>query len=168
MTYDEITARYRSLRDRAKNRREALSAKSTKARRDAIRHQAIAARKMTEYHRLETMNHETTFVSWIKELVIPLVLEVNRIMGETFDTSDLRSYGLRCNCPVFSKNMHLNFTPGEDDGDYLYVDTGEIDPSVDPDSIAGRNGFQNHREPVKNVQTVIDNLARRYPDKFKK
>ena len=93
--------------------------------------------------------------------------EVEEKTGIPFNTSHLRSYGIRCNCPVFSADgkTRLNFTYDEG-AKTLCVDTGESTGEFAEGTLGSINGFNEIAEDVTSVETVIKNLRRRCPEAF--
>ncbi len=131
---------------------------------------ASAARKMTKYHKL--MDKAAGIgVSWVDDVVVPIVQEVNRRTGLSFDTSGgLRTFGLRSECPVFHKGedgkvYSLVFTPRfENDSFSLRLDTGQMRNLHAEGTIGSLNGCNNVTEEVNTVEDILRNLKRRFPE----
>ena len=169
MNYNEIRTRYTAKADQARSLRDELQRKMNEAKAKAIHYHGVAARKMSLFYHLQQEMYETTHVSWLNELVIPLIREVNRRTGLHFDVSDLHTFGLRSECPVFDKTdkgHSLVFTPETDERFHiqLWIDTGKTSDNFAKNTIGEINGMNNVSEKVESVETVIDNLRRRYPE----
>lgn len=175
MEYKEIRDLYLQKRNDAKKLHDELDTQRETLLEQAIHHQHLSARKMTEYHRVTDRMNTETHVSWVQELVVPLVLEINRRTGLNFETSDLRTFGLRAECPVFHKGetnesdeptyYSLVFTPQFIDGGItLYLDTGKVSRRCDPGSISELNGFNNITTQVSSVEDVLQVLRDKYSD----
>lgn len=169
-TFEEITAEYVSEYKEQKNRRKATNEQADKAKAAAMRYYRIAARKMGDYNKLKNKANGC-YVSWINKLVVPLVEEVNQRTGLDFDCSNLRSFGIGCECPVLTKSEErhasLTFTPGFgsiDDPVKLRLYTGETTNRYPQGSIGELNGGNNIEEDVVSVEAVIENIRRRYPE----
>lgn len=167
MEYNEIKASFVAKRKRSKSIRKANEAKIEEAQQAARRYHALMVKKYEQIEKLKQASRHN-HVSWVSEIVVPLVKEVNRRLGTKFETKDLRVYGLRAECPVFQKEeMSLTFTPYFDGDTFrLFLDTGKKDRKCDPGSIAELNGMDNVTEEVDTVEVVIENLKRRFPEKF--
>ena len=169
-TFEEITAEYVSAYKEQENRRKAIKEQAYKAKAAAMRYYRIAARKMGDCEKLNSKANKC-YVSWVSELVVPLVEEVNRRTGLDFDCSDLRTYGLRCECPVFAKGengktlTYLCFTPGDIDKGQVFIDSGEKSyNNCSPNSLGALNGYDNIREEVTSIEVIIDNIKRNNKD----
>ncbi len=176
MTYEEITDQFREKREAAQKLKNELRARADAAKAKALQLQGKAARQMTRYHALSDEIVSSTHVSWVDNVVVPLVKEVNRRTGLAFDTEDRRTYGLRAECPVFHdttdkdgnrKQMNLTFTPSfQNDTFQLYLDTGKTDNRYASDSIGSLNGMNNITQEIHSVEDVINNLRERFPKYF--
>ena len=161
-TLQDITTGFHTEYHAQQSRCKAIQAEAERARIAALRYQAIAARKMGEYHRLgEKAGRERT-MGWTDGLLRPLLVEIEQRTGWVFDNKDdLTTFGMRSQCPVHiwdgTKDEHgfknykayITFTPklhDDDEGYYsweLYYDTGEEDAVCYP---SGRGA--NHRLPA--------------------
>lgn len=171
MTYKSILNSFLAARSSERQAREDIRTEMTRTKARAMHYAGIIARKMTRYHKLEAEADACDKVRFTTHLVTPLMAEVTRLTGIPFDLGDLRTYGLRAECPVFTteeegdkeRRMMLCFTFDNREG-RLYLDTGEKSHACQPGSIAEINGMDNRTEEVTDVMTVIANLQRRYPE----
>lgn len=136
---------------------------------------SLAARAMTRYHCLDNEIGQQS-VNWREHILKPLIKEVSSRTGITFDTSDLRTYGLRAECPVFGsynntngaqKECSLTFTFGHSNHHtelHLFLDTGKRNGRFQPGSIGAINNFDKETIEVHSVDDVINNLRERFPD----
>jgi hypothetical protein len=168
-TFNDIQAAFVMAYEEQKARRDVFEAKANKARETAKRYQRLAAQKMGEYYRLSHYSYGGD-VHWTSHQVVPLLKEVNRRTGLNFDYSDLRTFGLGCECPVFVHDDNkkviasLTFTPSFGRDLKLYIYSGEYTDNYASGTIAEMNGFNNVREEVTSIETIIDNLRRRFPE----
>lgn len=165
MEYNEIIASFVTKREHSKSIEKANEAKIAEAQEAARRYHALMVKKYEQIQKLKQASWHNR-VSWVSEVVIPLVKEVNRRLGTRFETKDLRTYGLRAECTVFQKEeMSLTFTPYFDGDTFrLFLDTGKKGRKCEPGSIAELNGMDNISEEINSVEQVIENLKRRFPD----
>jgi len=164
---NEIIGKYKAARAQEVAESNAIKEKAENALQAALRYQSIAAKKMTLYHKLyhESWTAEKThWTSVVKEVCE----EIERRTGLKFDDlDDLRTYGLRCECPVFAYKGercegnkpagYLVFTCGSLDDFKLYVDTKEKKTCGYPvDSIGDLNGFNNISVEVESIEQLIE------------
>lgn len=172
-TFDEIRNEFLTAFNTQEAQRKVFEAEAEKARKAAIRYQSIAARKMTEYHKLLYKSYIND-VHWTDNLVKPVLAEIKERTGLNFiDYSEehgMSTLGLRCECWTFAHDedgeciASLCFTPGKaEDGD-IYIDTGEQSGRFATGTIGEINGMNNKSEKVDSIDTVIENLRRRYPE----
>jgi hypothetical protein len=179
-TLQDITNGFHTEYHAQQARSKAIQAEAERARTAALRYQRIAAQKMGEYYRLLSKSSREEKIHWTDGLLRPLLVEIERRTGWEFDNKDdLRTYGLRSECPVHiwdgTKNEHgfknyqayITFTPElnrDDEGFYsweLYFDTGERTAECYPSgSIGALNGFNKKRARVESVEQIIDFLQR--------
>ena len=161
MTFEEIVTNYKREKEAQDAHNEKVRAEADKAKADAIRHHKLAVVKMGRYYKATNMIRYD--VGWTRNLVAPLMEEVNRRTGMNFDTSRLCTFGLRGECPISAKNENgeyiasLTFT-FEDDR--LFIDTGERNNRYSHGTIGGINGFNNKTEEVTGFETIIENLKK--------
>ena len=166
MTLQEIKAAYTELHDVQEASNKAYETKAEELRKAALRYQAIAARKMAERHRTRSKSYKND-IHWTSHIVGPILEEVERRTGIHFEHSG-GTYGLRCEYPAFARDengeciAYLCFTPGEKDS--VFIDTGEKKGHYHDMSIGALNGMDNIEEEVTSIETVIENLRRRYPE----
>lgn len=156
-----------------------IKKKADSARAAAQRYQSIAARKMGEYHKLLEKSYRVQEIGWVDGLLRPLLVEIESRTGWEFDNkNDLRTFGLRAECPVYIwdgtkdeygyKNFkaYIVFTSDikrDEEGFYthdLYFDTGEITCEYPAGSIADLNHFGRKVEKVESVEQVIEFLQK--------
>lgn len=168
MTFDKILNKYLSAKTKADKERDNLNSQAERAKEEALRNLSEAARKMNEYHLLQKESIQvSSSVSWINNVVVPVVEEVNTRLGTHFDTNNLRSYGLRAECPVFDGEKHsLVFTQHKrQDGQFvLMLDTNEKVQNFPSSSIGDNNGFNKVTTEVRSIEDIIENLKSRFPD----
>lgn len=173
MEYQDIINAFNVKYAEGKATENALREKAKESLRKARKYARLAALKMEENHRLEKKAWASNKASWVNDVVVPLMKEVSRRTGIDFDLSDLRTFGLRAECPVFSvegdreKECYVTFTPGDLKDFELFIDTGEEERRFPKGSIGAINGCNKLTEKVVSVETVTDNLRRRYPNLFK-
>ncbi len=167
MTYEEIKAAYDTKYAKGRDKQEDIKRLSEKAREQARRHFLLAAKKQALAEELRRKAGLANKANWIDDLVVPLMKEVEEKTGIPFNTSDLRSFGIRCNCPVFSADgkTRLNFTY-DNGAKTLCVDTDESTREFAEGTLGSINGFNEIAEDVTSVETVIENLRRRFPEAF--
>lgn len=179
-TLQEISNTFHAEYHNQEDRINAIKAQAERIRAAAMRYQRLAAQKMGEYNKTCVKLNSTRDVHWTDSLLLPLLMEVEERTGWEFDRKgDLRTFGLRCECPVYingeGKDQYgypntkagITFTPelhSDDDGYHsweLYFDTGEKSgANYHPDSIGALNGFNNKRAKVESVEQIIDFLQR--------
>ena len=174
MDYDNILKAYQAKKDYVSRRQKDYDKKMREALAKAEKYQAIAARKMTLYHKLlQEKNKNAATVSWIGDALVPLVNEVCTVTGYTVKTDNLRTYGLRAECPVFFflpgesvPFVHLVFTSSFDEGRLtIYVDTGETTNHFAQDSIGAINGCNNVTKKVTSVEEIVEILKTKTQNK---
>lgn len=152
----------------------AMRAKLDQLEQAAKRYQRLAAKKMGERNKLSRDWNREPGVYWTDHLLRPLLEEIEERTGWTFaNKNDLRTFGLRCECPVhiegdeedeFGKKWlaYLTFTHRFRDGDHtLYIDTGRTKGTSYPaDSIGSLNGFNNETARVESVEQIIELLQK--------
>lgn len=145
----------------------------------ALRYQRLAAQKMGEKNKLSQKLNAEHGVYWTECLLRPLLVEIEERTGWLFDNKDdLRTFGLRAECPVFIMgdgfneyglprvNASITFTIRiiHEDGELwrfeLYYDTGEYVESYPAGSIGAMNGFGNKTVKVESVEQVIEFLRK--------
>ncbi len=168
MTFDKILNKYLSAKTSADKERDNLNSQAERAKEEALRNLSEAAKKMNEYHLLQKESTQvSSSVSWINNVVVPVVKEVNTRLGTHFETNNLRSYGLRAECPVFDGDKHsLVFTHHKrQDGQFvLMLDTNEKVQNFPSSSIGDDNGFNKVTTEVRSIEDIIENLKGRFPD----
>lgn len=167
-TFEEINQEYITAYEKQQAERKAIQKQADKAHEQALRYFRIAAQKMGEYNKLSSKAFTHGDVTWVDNQVKPLVQEINERTGLDFDYSDLRTFGIYCECPVFTKtrdedkSAYLTFTPSFGEGHKLYIHTGETTNRYPKGSIGEMNGGNEVSEEVTSVETVIENLKRRF------
>lgn len=168
-TFDDIKNQFVAAYKEDDECSKAFEREARKMRDAAIRYQKIAARKMTEYHKLRTKSYHGD-VHWTDNLVSPLLREVKERTGLEFFSHGSGCLGLRCEYWVFANDDNgeciasLCFMPGSVCDGEIYIDTGEETGHFGKGSIGEMNGMNNKSEKVESIETVIDNLKRRYPE----
>lgn len=172
--FEEMKERFVARYEDKEHRAKAIEKEANQAREAALRYQRIAAKKMGEYHKLNSKYwHETYSVHW-HELLTEILREVDERTGLNFITDDMRTFGLRAETYVFAYSgephdhttviASLTFTPGDVEKGQIFLDTGENRGNYHPDSIGGMNNFGNVTEEVTSIEVVIENLKRRNPE----
>lgn len=170
-TYEDIRAEYITASAIAKKKSSETERLANKARQAALRYQCIAARKMAEYHKLfRKSTYEHLEANWLDSLLRPLLEEIEQRTGWQFaNKDDLRTFGLRCECPVRilsdsedldeygerKTKAYIVFTPY---GNGLRYDTGKANDRFPLNSIGEINGFNNEVEEVTSVEQIIEFL----------
>lgn len=176
-TLQEISCSFHAAYNEQERRRDAIKAEADRAKEQAKRHQRIAAKKMGEYYMLYEKAGRERKIGWTDGLLRPLLCEIEERTGWEFENKDdLRTFGLRCECPVgipsgevdehgFKKyKSYITFTESlerRDDGTWfweLYFDTGELVESYPAGSIGALNGFGKKTVKVESVEQVIEFL----------
>ena len=153
---------------------KAMRVKLDQLEQAAKRFQRLAAKNMGEHNKLCRDWNSEPGVHWTGRLLRPLLEEIEERTGWTFaNKNDLRTFGLRCECPVYIEGEEedefgkkwladLTFTPSFRDGDHtLYIDTGRTKGTSYPaDSIAALNGFNNETARVESVEQIIELLQK--------
>jgi len=164
---NDIIGKYKSARTQEVAESNAIKEKAENALQAALRYQSIAAKKMTQYHKLYNQSYNVQKTCWTT-VVKEVCEEIERRTGLKFDDlDDLRTYGLRCECPVFAYKGERNgsnnpagylvFTCGSLDNFKLYVDTKEKKTCEYPvDSIGDLNGFNNISVEVESIEQLIE------------
>ncbi len=157
----------------------AMRAKLDQLEQAAKRYQRLAAKKMGEHNKLSRDWNSEPGVYWTDRLLLPLLEEIEERTGWTFDDKDdLRTFGLRAECPVYIRGegvdeygyrnikAGITFTPelhhdtDENTTWELHFDTGEHTDSYPAGSIGELNGFGNKTAKVESVEQVIDFLQK--------
>lgn len=166
-TLNDIIGKYNAIRAQEVAESNAFKEKAENALKAALRYQSIAAKKMTLYHKLHNQSWNAQKTHWTT-VVKQVCEEIERRTGLKFDDlDDLRTYGLRCECPVFAYNGersendkpagYLVFTCGDLDDFKLYVDTKELKTVRSPKgSIGDLNGFDNISVEVESIEQLIE------------
>lgn len=172
-TFEDIKQEFISAFAQQEATEEAYKKQANDARKAAIRYQKIAARKMTEYHKLFSKSFIDD-VNWVDSLVKPLLREIQFLTGlDFYDYAKKRcsnTSGLRCEYWIFAHDDNgkciasLCFTPGSVKEGEIYIDTGEQSGHYAAGTIGEINGMNNKSEKVESIETVIENLKRRYPE----
>lgn len=164
---NDIIGKYKAARAQEVAESNAIKEKAENALQAALRYQSIAAKKMTLYHKLYNQSWNVQKTCWTT-VVKEVCEEIERRTGLKFDDlDDLRTYGLRCECPVFAYNGErsegnkcagfLVFTCGRLDDFKLYVDSKEKKADKAPvGSIAELNGFDNISVEVESIEQLIE------------
>jgi len=166
MTLQEIKAAYTELHDVQEAQNKAFERKAQELHKAALRYQAIAARKMAESHRTRSKSYKND-IHWTSHIVGPILEEVEHRTGIHFEHGG-GCLGLRCEYSAFAKDENgkclafLTFTPGSNGS--VFIDTGEKKGHYSDMSLGALNGMDNIEEEVTSIETVIDNLRRRYPE----
>lgn len=178
-TLQDINAGFHTAYNEQRSRCNAINAEAEKMKAAALRYQAIAARKMGEYHKLNSKASEARTIGWT-DMVLSLLNEIEERTGWRFDEkNDLRTFGLRAECPVSIRKDELDewgfkkclarivFTPSfrhidNDSMEFeLYYDTGELRENRAPKgSLAALNGFGNVSAKVESVEQIIEFLQK--------
>lgn len=165
---NDIIGKFKATKAQEVAESNAIKEKADNALKAALRYQSIAAKKMSLYHKLSEQSWNAKYKTAWPTVVKEVCEEIERRTGLKFDDlDDLRTYGLRCECPVFAYNGersesnkpagYLVFTCGNLDDFKLYVDTKEKKPGeFPPDSIAELNGFNNVSVEVESIEQLIE------------
>ena len=164
---NDIIGKFKTTKAQEVAESNAIKEKADNALKAALRYQSIAAKKMTQYHKLYDQSWSVQKTSWTT-VVKEVCEEIERRTGVKFkDLNNLHTYGLRCECPVFAYNGEPNnankavgylvFTCGGLDDFKLYVDTKEKKTDKFPvGSIAELNGFDNVSVEVESIEQLIE------------
>lgn len=178
-TLQEISGGFHAAYNEQERRCDAIKAEAEKMKEQAKRYQRIAAQKMGECYKLYSKAGRECTMGWTDGLLRPLLVEIEERTGWEFDDKDdLRTFGLRCECPVFimgegtdehgyrNTKAHVIFTESlehRDDGTWfweLYFDTGEYVESYPAGSIGALNGFGKKTVKVESVEQIIEFLRK--------
>lgn len=178
-TLQELSGGFHAAYNEQERRRDIIKAEAEKMKEQAKRYQRIAAQKMGEYYKLYDKASAEWKIGWTDGLLRPLLVEIEERTGWEFDDKDdLRTYGLRAECPVFiigegtdelgyrNTKAHITFTVSlehRDDGTWfweLWYDTGEYVKSYPDGSIGALNGFGKKTAKVESVEQVIEFLRK--------
>ena len=172
--FEEMKERFVARYEDKERRAKAIEKEANQAREAALRYQRIAARKMGEYHKLNSKSWDEKFSVHWHELLEEILREVDERTGLNFSEDIHGTYGLRNETPVFAYSgephdhttviASLTFTPGDVEKGQIFLDTGENTGAYNPNSIGGMNGFGNITEEVTSIDVVIENLKRRNPE----
>lgn len=168
-TYKEIMDAYKAQRECENKVINNLRAQQEKLEAAAERYRRIAERKEKEREKLRDRINMTRKCFWTNGIIKPLMDEVSRITGLHFDTSDLRTFGISCSCPVNAIDQNGNylawvtFVPSFANDYEIYMYSGELSNRYPQGSLAEINGGNNIEEPVKGIDTVLANLRRNFP-----
>jgi len=178
-TLQEISGGFHAAYNEQERRRDIIKAEAEKMKEQAKRYQRIAAQKMGEYYKLYDKASAERKIGWTDGLLRPLLDEIEQRTGWEFDDKDdLRTFGLRAECPVFvngdgtdehgyrNAKAYITFTPHNKHNDddtwswELYFDTGEYVDSYPSGSIGALNGFGKKAAKVESVEQVIEFLRK--------
>ena len=168
-TFEDIRNNFVAAYKEDDERSESFKREASKMRDAALRYQKIAARKMTEYHKLQSKSYHSD-VFWTVDLVKPILREVKERTGMEFSEVGSGCTGLRCEFWTFAYDSNgdcvasLCFMPGDIQNGEIYIDTGEQTGNFEKGTIGEINGMNNRIEKVVSIDTVIENLQRRYPE----
>ena len=147
VTFDAIKSKYVSSYKESEARSQEIRQKAEQAREASFRYQKLSSKKYGEYLKLMDKSYEANNVSWLTDLVRPLLEEVDRQTGLCFSKDSLCTFGIRSECPVFSKDCKgkaiaaLTFTIGDMQSGELYIDTGQKESTCGKGSIGEINGL---------------------------
>lgn len=125
---------------------------------------------MGEYHRLSSKSWNHGNIHWLTDLLAPTLNALNDATGLKFEYTNLHTFGLRNEVPVFAHDEQgnviafLTFTPGDTSEGRMFIDTGEVSEHYPQNSIGAMNGLGNATEEVTSLEIIIENLRRRYPE----
>lgn len=169
-TYEEIMQAYKTARENENTVINDLEAKRDKLEAAAARYRRIAERKDKESEKLRDRIYAARKTYWTNGIIRPLMDEIKAITGLPFDTSDLRTFGIGCECPVDAKDENgkylawITFVPSFSDDYEIYMYSGEKCNRYAPGTIGEMNGGNNVEEPVTGIESVLANLRRRFPE----
>lgn len=166
-TYEEIIQAYKAAKEEEKKVFDEYEKKEEQLAAAAERYRRIAERKDKEREKMTRRKWESQKTHWTDNIVKPLMDEISQITGIRFDTSDLRTYGISCRCPVSAKDENgkylawVTFVP--DDEIKINMYSGEMCDRYPKGSIGELNGYNNIEEPVTSIESILDNLRRNFP-----
>lgn len=177
-TFQDISAGFHAAYNEQEARCNAIKAEAERMKGAAMRYYSLAARKMGECYKLYRKMREEHDIGWT-DMVVSLLNEIEERTGWVFaEKNDLRTFGLRAECPVTIRGegkdeygyrkvkARIVFTPAfrhiDDDMEFeLYYDTGELREERAPSgSIAALNGFDNISAKVESVEQIIEFLQK--------
>ena len=178
-TLQEINTAFHTSYNEQDARMNVVRAEMDKLQEAARRYQRIAARKMGEHYKLRRKLSTMRDVNWVDDLLVPLLCEIEERTGWEFhDKNDLRTYGLRCECPVRINgegvneygwpntrasvtftSMNTKKTDGTRTWELRY-DTGEKSGQFAPGTIGAINGMNNVEAKVESVEQIIEFLRK--------
>ena len=169
-TYEEIMQAYKTAKEAEDRVINDLRAKRDKLEAAAERYRRIAERKDKEREKLRRRINSTRETYWTGGIVRPLMEEVSRITGLPFNTENLNTFGLSCECPVSAKDENgeclawITFVPSFNNDYEIRMYSGEMCNRYAPGTIGELNGWNNVEEPVTGIESVLANLRRRFPE----
>lgn len=169
-TYEEIMQAYKTARENENAVINDLKTKRDKLEEAADRYRRIAERKDKEREKLRKRINAARKSCWVDDIVKPLMDEVKAITGLPFNTSDLRTFGIGCECPVNAKDENgkylawVTFVPSFANDYEIRMYSGEMCNRYAPGTIGELNGGNNVEEPVTGIESVLANLRRNFPE----
>ena len=169
-TYEKIIQAYKTAKEAEDRVINDLRTKRDKLEAAAERYRRMADRKDKEREKVRRQINSTCKTYWTDGIVRPLMDEVSRITGLPFNTMDLSTFGLGCECPVSAKDENgkylawITFVPSFRDDYKINMYSGEMCNRYAPGTIGELNGGNNVEEPVTGIESVLANLRRRFPE----
>lgn len=169
-TYEEILQAYKTARENENTVINDLKAKRDKLEAAADRYRRIAEHKDKEREKIGRKINAARKSYWVDDIVKPLMDEIKVITGLPFDTSDLRTLGIGCECPVSAKDENgeylawITFVPSFANDYEIRMYSGEMCERYAKDTIGEINGGNNVEEPVTGIESVLANLRRNFPE----
>lgn len=169
-TYEEIMQAFKAARESENQVINELRAKRDKLEAAADRYRRIADRKDQEREKLNKRINAARKSFWVDDIIKPLMDEVSRITGLKFDTSNLHTFGISCECPVNAKDENgeylawVTFVPSFGNDYEIRMYSGEMCERYAKGTIGAINGGNNVEEPVTGIESVLANLRRNFPE----
>jgi len=169
-TYEGIIQTYKKAREGESAVINELYKKHDKLEAAVCRYHRIAEQKEKERKKIWQKMKNIHKTYWTEGIVKPLMDEVSRITGLPFNTSDLCTFGLGCECPVSAKDENgeylawITFVPSFVDDYKINMYTGKKCNRYEEGTIGAINGGNNVEEPVTGIESVLTNLRRRFPE----
>lgn len=169
-TFEKIISRYKKEKEAAVSIRNVIKKQAEHARSRMLHYQGVAARFAEREEAFKKKLEHHNLPDWKKEVLSPLLKEVNSLTGCNFETESLTATGLRADVMTVdhtstNKPMYLTFTLGNDYT--VLVDTGKRNERFKKGTLGELNGFNNITKQVTRTQDIVEVLAGKYPDSFK-
>lgn len=167
MTYNDIKEKYNVRLAQAKANQQKLNADAAKLKEQADKYARLTVLKNIAADKKESEAWRARWEVCWTDMVRDIMLALTEHTGIEWDTENLRTFGISCECPVFektdqssdAKRFFLFYPPFDDDED-IRVWNGETTDCYKPGSIGFLNSGNNVKVRVESIEQLIDLLKK--------